>query len=59
MAQSALDRTGKPDIDKVRSLSKPEVITLKIGEFPRNGTPPIQLQAGGLEHAASGYSHPW
>ena len=55
MAQSAFDGTWKIDISNVQASSKPEVITLKNGEYTCNCTPPIRIKADGMDHAVSGH----
>ncbi|WP_426700122.1 hypothetical protein ACPPVV_12005 [Rhodanobacter sp. Col0626] len=55
MAQSAFDGTWKIDINKVQASNKPEVITLKDGEYSCNCTPPIHVKADGMDHAVTGH----
>lgn len=55
MAQSAFDGTWKIDINKVQASSKPQVITLKDGDYSCNCTPPIHIKADGMDHAVSGH----
>ncbi len=54
-AESAFDGTWKIDVNKVQSSGKPQVITLKDGEYTCNCTPPIKLKADGLDHAVTGH----
>jgi hypothetical protein len=55
MAQSAFDGTWKIDVSKVEASKKPEVITLKNGEYTCNCTPPIRIKADGMDHKVSGF----
>lgn len=55
MAQSAFDGTWKIDVNRVQASDKPQVITLKDGEYSCNCTPPIHIKADGMDHAVSGH----
>lgn len=55
MAESAFDGTWKIDVSKVHVTGKPEVITLKNGQFACNCTPPIQVKADGMDHPVTGH----
>ncbi len=55
MAQSAFDGTWKIDVNKVQASTKPQVFTLKDGEYTCNCTPPIRIKADGMDHAVSGH----
>lgn len=55
MAQSAFNGTWKIDINKVQTSTKPQVITLKDGDYSCNCTPPIHIKADGMDHAVSGH----